>query len=1418
MKKVLALVMTVAMLFSLAVIMPVSADVLEEQIFLDIENASFEMDEAGKTITGWTKGYEEAEGAVTYEIIVGGDGVAKGEKCLGIAGGNGGNKWISQEIEIPAETAAIMNEYNWFFKTYNTYCTIMKLEVYGAEGTTPVKASIDDFNDRKGSLHESILDITSYIAAVENPTKIKIELGAHVNNGGKYDDIRIEGVLKNAPLVSNGDFKKTNEDGSVVNWKISYTAPNGVVKNPESVVSALVAKNDGSGDNYVTVAPEINEEGANTGVSGAVSQAPRIPDNASYVVTVKYKALTDTAAYVKISIPALGWIALLDECLPASDADAATLEEAEWATAKRFISVTDVKGKTVDLDLALRAHPWDTQVGAWYDSISIEELEGQNPDSIIKNGVFEEELAGSSDIIGWEQVNVPSAPAVVTAGKGADGSNGVGSGEGYSGIRTRVNVTDAIREYDRLTLSYYFGYNGGGGMPSVVITAIYADGTKKDYKNVAYSTAFSKGNFENPTAEETWDITAWTGNYKLEILDTLAANEAGSVVKELVIAVNGGNCGGWWDNIFLTGEKYLVIDTPEGDIITNGSFEFANEGVKAIAEEEMNAVGWEQVGSKKYVWKERTGNYVIPAEDGGSFAAYGNNGAALKQTIELDAAAEYVTNHEKYRWNLTFSGYVAGGVPLIGVEVKAYRADGSDEVITTYKGADLPVTATWTMNTWTVDISSALDCFAEPVTKFDIILKVTGNEGGFEAVSLVPEFDANKKYPNVPIKMNIVNPSFEIDETGTAIANGGTITGWTSGSETAGWEITEVTNDYRPSHGTKALKAEANCAVNNYLAQEIEIPDDADYYVNMNDYVWNLNVTTYYIGAVEIIAYNSDKTVSASTTYSSYDGRQWLTYEWGWDVSDALTKVGKAKYVELRLRGNGNKKDPDSPPDTQPTMFDNIKLTATKKDTVGEPEGSIITNGTFETFDENDVPANWQLTYPDNEDVNILFNDTEFSLGGFGGAFVTSGTVGEETVGGSVYQTMEVEAGKYYLVNFAYKTADTAAVIEVEAEDGTKMLSQAHAMTSATAGDWASASWIRSSQLFKATETGEVKLYLGCVSGKDGVYYDNISVVEADVDESKLYGSRNLLVNGSFEVAVEGAFGLPGWTYESVPVSTVVFDERARDGEKALKKGFDTISQTVEITDYDELGGGNYGYKLDFSYGSYTGGIFSVDVDLIFEDESLNIKHSFTGVRVDKETGMIKTVTTGNKLDENGEPMFDEDGQLIMEEIVEYTPVDPTVGFPYVVLDTVPADVSIDLSFLTQSVPSPLKAIKITLPVMGTECWLDDFKLYAINNYVDVVDADGNIITTAPTAEDASITANAIYYGDAETVKLVLAVYNTVDEDTTEMIGFTVVSRNEEGNFEGATLEGLNLDGTQVIKAYLVENNMFNIIKKYEVK
>jgi len=1407
MKKVLAMVMTVAMLLTCMFVMPAMADELPENVALAIVNPSFELDEPGKTITGWTKGYEEAEGAVTWEVK-GGTGVTEGEKMIGIGGSNGGNKWLSQEVAIPADLAPNMASYKWTFKDWNTYCTYLKLKVYGAEGTDPVVMEFNDFDLRASAVHESVLDVTAAMTAVANPTKVEISIGAH-NNGGTYDQISLTGFLTTASIVTNGGLEEVNEDGAVVDWNIGTTGGA-----PAYPVSSHVVDEE-TNNSYVVVAQEKNDEGGNTGKAGVLGREMMIEDNAKYLLSVKYKAIATTDAYVKFSVIPDGWLAVVDETLPVSDAEATSLEEAEWATFERIFAIKEYGGvDEVKVDLAFRAHPWGT-AGAWYDDIKIYKLEGETGTNLLPCGAFEYNSPGESNIIGWEQTNPDGALAVIGGAKGVDGSQAVGSDSGYSGLRASFSAAP-LRKLDEATLSFAFGYNGGGGMPSINVTTRYVDGTTSTIKNVAYSTHFAKGNYENPTADDTWNIPGWgMQNYTLDVSDALKSNADGSLIDTITVDFNGGNCGGWWDNVVLTAGRALPKLNPEGDFITNGSFEYANEGTTITDQAVMAATGWTQIGTaNQMTWRTLTGAYLIPADDGGNWIAYGKSGAAIQQSITLDTNSDYFKNHEKYRWTLKFSAYNAGAQPAVKVVVKAY--DGEEEAVTEFIGGkDFIGTKTWTMEDYTLDISNGMDGFAKPVSKYDIQLVVTGSEGGFEAVSLKAEYDETKKYPTLPINIPFVNPSFELDEAGTAIADGGEITGWTCGSATAGWRVTEATTAggggaYAPSHGSKVLVADATCAFDNYIAQEIEIPADADYYANMNDYTWKLSLSTYYILAVEITAYNSDKSNSATTLYSSFDGRRWDSYSWEWDISDALAKVGKARYIEFKFRGNGNNGD------TQPTMLDNIKFTCLKKDAADDTTASIIENGNFETFDENEVAANWEATYPDNPEMNMVFKDADISLGGFGGAYVANGEVEGALASGSIYQTMNVEAGKYYKFTMTYKAADEAAIVEVVGADGTKMLSQIYDNTATTYGDWSTAAWIKVSQLFKATETGEVKLVLGCVANRDGAYFDNVIVSEYEVNENNLYTRKNLLVNGSFEEDAIGAVGFIGWTIENTytPASITIEEARARHGKKVMRHKGDIISQTVEITDYDAVNGQNYGYVLDFSYGSYNGGGQPVMVDVTFEDETANVSATFNPLRVNRvdEEGKAYFIKT----DEFGNQMQDEEGNFIYEE----TTVDRTTQFPHVVLAPTPENVSIDLSFLTQSTTSPVKSIKITLPMVGTEAYLDDFRLYAKDvNYVDITDKDGNLVVGIPTEEGMTLLANAEYYGDAETVKLVFAVYNVIGEDTLELVDMDIKAIGEDGTFESAMLGGLTLtEGENVLKAFIMEGSMLNAIEKYEVK
>lgn len=1333
MKKIMAIALTVAMLLTCLFAMPVSADTLPMMVSLDIANYSFEADEAGKTITGWTKGYVETNDDKTWNVEAGG---VQGSKRIGIKAGNGGDKWLSQDVTIPESIASSIANYTWYFKNHNTYCTYLKLTVYGAEGTAPVTFDYNDFDLRNGNTHESVIDVTSAMKAVANPTKVNIAIGMH-NNGGSYDNVRLAGYMEEGSLLKNPNFAFTNADGTVESWKLG--------------TAKLISKNDGTGDNYIFA----NHD---DGVHSYSEQSVLVPDASPYIITIRYKAITTDDAYVKICDKNDGWKVYVETTLPVTDTTATTLEEAAWGTFTKFIYISNNAANIANMDFALRAHPNGT-VGAYYDSCSLTPVELNG--NFIVNGDFESSNAGDTDVLGWTQ-NDAGKLATVTADHGGKAISG------GAGFKTYVPMQFEMMS-KKLYLSFNAQYGGGGSMPAVTVTAHSTAGDKA-YTFSSY-VVFDDGGVRGADHQSYIDGKAWAqngvGRWTEEpvviSLEDLIAQAGGrdAVTGFTFNFANSNTYAGAWDDI-----KLYAKGTLDGNLIENGSFEVANVGATAKADAVADCVGWKQTGTVNMVWKGLTGSYLIPADDGGSFIVYSKpGGSALTQTVVLDSTDDYVKNHEKYRWNLSFSTYAAGSsLACAAVDVTAYKADGSRKKTTTFSGADWPIKTAWTMNAVELDISSALDCFAEPVTKFDITLKAVGNEGGFEAVKLFPEYDADKVYPEVPRYVNVVNPSFE-----EPLNEDGTIPGWTA-QEGSEWTIGKLgdATDRIPSEGTKYLRADKNSSGAKYISQIIEMPTDADYFANMSDYTWKIKITNYYICILDLIVYNHDKTVSATTRYSTYDGRRWGTFDWEWDVTEGMNKVGKASFVELRFSCNN---------DGQPTIVDNIEFTATKKPVDPNAPVSMIKNGGFEAVDADGNLADWDTSY--RADWNLFERVENAVTAPIGKAYakLTSkantneeGEVVDGPYGAIISQKVNVTEGKYYNLTFAYSSADAgAAFVQITNNEEAAIYSQRFAASNGA--------WLTKQVVFKAPYTGEISVNLRCYPSTSGVSYDNVSMFEHTVDEAALVQEGNLIYNPSFEQDIVGGATIIGWTTSDFPASEVIKDSRASDGNNALHSGMDNLSQVVEITEYDTANGRNYGYTFEMHYNSYNGGYQHVIFDMEFAD------------------GTTKSVTIDGFRATAPDSMVNGAGEVC----------NLLTHYPHQVF--VPKDVAIDLTPFTTATVSPLKKIKVTFGSVGTKCIIDNVKLYKNDHAttVAIVDADGAAVADVVTNEAATYAAKVKYYGDANATAYV-AAYSVDANGVLRLAGVTTadVVAGVGAESADAVLTGVNaVAGTTVVKAFI---------------
>ncbi|MBR5219240.1 MAG: hypothetical protein IKV89_05865 [Clostridia bacterium] len=209
--------------------------------------------------------------------------------------------------------------------------------------------------------------------------------------------------------------------------------------------------------------------------------------------------------------------------------------------------------------------------------------------------------------------------------------------------------------------------------------------------------------------------------------------------------------------IILLGTNMCTVCAamPEENInlITNGSFETES----TVGSTEI--YGWTQtkIGSL-YELRTRDRNYLIPADDGGQFVIYSGGGAVLRQTVMLDASADYVVNQDKYTFVLSFSGYAAGWQPKGIVTVTAHTKEGRSLPSSYSGGAHFTAKNTWTMNDASLNLAELLNVLGDTAVKFDIELKSTAGEMAWDGVKLTPEYVGSRvKRENI-----LQNGSFEI--------------------------------------------------------------------------------------------------------------------------------------------------------------------------------------------------------------------------------------------------------------------------------------------------------------------------------------------------------------------------------------------------------------------------------------------------------------------------------------------------------------------------------------------------------------------------------------------------------------------------------------------------------------------------------
>jgi len=738
MKKLLAMALTVAMLLTCLVALPVSADNLPTAVYLDIVNASFEEDEVGATdITGWTKNYAKPD--IPWKIE---QEATHGAKCIAVGGGTAVSNWLTQTISIPESVTANMSDYTWYFKALNTYCTYVKIKVYNAAGTT-VEELFTDFGLQSAAWHDSILNVTSVMTAVENPTKIDLSFAAH-NNWGKYDEMRLFGILNDTTgnLISNSDFSAVSAQGRVDSWSIGKTGTSA------NVLSEHV--NDGAGNYYVTVRPNKDDSGNNTGAAGAVSQDIKLKDHSPYLFTVKYRAVGNRDAYVKIVLSGqttpdgtkYGEQTVFEKELPATDTTAATVDAAQWGTYRTVLYLPDRNDTdTVPMNIALRAHPWGANLGAHYDDVSIIALALEEGNYIV-NGDFEMEESGATDITGWVQLSSTELTKIIS-GTVSSGTKAISSGRG---VQTYVPANTAMLSR-RIMLSFNAAYDGGGAMPNVGVT-VHATSGNKSISYPGYikwdSETGYRGDPTNPYAWEYGTLREFKNeDIVIDLKDVINMVPNRMDITGFTINLNMSNSNaGMFDNIKLYNEGGVIVGN-NVDLVTNGNF---LDGLN----------GWTQ--------KSTTALMTFHAGNVRAVSPEGVTGAGLKQVIDINTEAEWYKNYNDYKYTFSYASGSNSRWNRIDAFVTAVGANGAtatSKIATTIA----PDNKFNQMNAIGADLTTLLAKIGDqPVKQFIVSLEDNdAKEGNVDDVKLI----VSKKEGAAVIPAEYVyTNSLEADDTG----------------------------------------------------------------------------------------------------------------------------------------------------------------------------------------------------------------------------------------------------------------------------------------------------------------------------------------------------------------------------------------------------------------------------------------------------------------------------------------------------------------------------------------------------------------------------------------------------------------------------------------------------------------------------
>lgn len=966
MKKLLAMVLAMAMLLTMMAVMPVSAD---DAIYLDIENHDFEADEHGTTagsITGWSTTGTAALVKATSEF--GGTN--------GIHEAKGVENALTQTVEIPDNLSATAKKYNWSLSIKTVYVIYADVVVMDAESNILASKTYDSFDKRGWSPYDAEFDITATVTGATNPKYIKISLYLH-NNGGAFDDVRLSAAPIPAVegLAPNGSFENVTE-GALDGWTFSGAEQ-----------AAVLTKNEAEaydGEAYLKF-----EDKATASATFDVTAGK------TYSVAVYHKSTANNAAIFQV-YDAIGRAYAYQNTIAAA--------KAGWTQVNILITAN----KVLDGKITVRLGSNDADATVCFDAVTLIETEHDYANMIL-NGGFEANTAQNAEweyIANWYNGN---GTKLATDFK-YEGNNSMAARQRNetSGVIV-INKDDSTvtAENEKYKFSFYVNDNSLNAslMPWLRLWPLKMHGdasTSGRGDIIAYNPVI--------TEKDTWTkceyevtLPADVNYVRIQLFSgagwTRFDNFEFSQIKDIVTPGPGTPDDG--DDEEEDEEDYELIPE-EGNLLLNGSFEVGTVDSKKIP-------GWKQTGAENKYTINAHPSY-IDNTDGGKQSIYadlasGLGDAGLKQTATIDTEADWYVNYEDYSYNLSYSAYAAGSIYRGYVNVIMTDANGKSYT-RTYNPAPATV---WAVNKVSIDLTAQTLDVEGPVASIEVQLIASSNsfEMRWDGVKLAP-------VPMPKVTNLIKNGSFEKDD-----ANDTEITYWTQTREAHKFAVEEHAV-YSAKAGDGGKKTAAitypDTAVNGdeaAIKQRVTIDKNAPWYTNYEDYTYELSYTGYAAGSVMRgyinVTVTDERGKTATIKYAPGAKDVWAMNDIKVDLTSQIKGLGSAvAYFDIELvatyspYGNGMRYD-----------------AVTLMPVYSEAMESIDINGSFETLTEEENLEGWRVVNT-SLDESLIDNAMEAHTGDrylkFEGIENTIATA-----------TVEVEYGKTYMVEVFYKATEANA-------------------------------------------------------------------------------------------------------------------------------------------------------------------------------------------------------------------------------------------------------------------------------------------------------------------------------------------------------------------------------------------------------